>query len=57
MQNDFFQNFILCNTTQRYVRSSRVPVVPVQKPSVPYAKPNFYCGSQVRNEKKKIHIY
>ncbi|KAG5575496.1 hypothetical protein H5410_055630, partial [Solanum commersonii] len=45
MQNDFLPNFILCNTTQRFVRSARVPPVPVQKPSVPYAKPNFYCGT------------
>ncbi|VFQ78892.1 unnamed protein product [Cuscuta campestris] len=45
MQNDFLPNFILCNTTQRFVRSSRVPSVSVQKPSVPYAKPNFYCGN------------
>ncbi|CAN4121076.1 unnamed protein product [Withania somnifera] len=45
MQNDFLPNFILCNTTQRFVRSSRVPPVPVQKPSVPYGKPNFYCGT------------
>ncbi|XP_019182254.1 PREDICTED: protein PIR isoform X2 [Ipomoea nil] len=45
MQNDFLPNFILCNTTQRFVRSSRVPSVPMQKPSVPYAKPNFYCGN------------
>ncbi|CAI9786642.1 unnamed protein product [Fraxinus pennsylvanica] len=49
MQNDFLPNFILCNTTQRFVRSSRVPLVPVQKPSVPYAKPNFYCGTQDLN--------
>ncbi|KAH7543353.1 hypothetical protein FEM48_Zijuj02G0175200 [Ziziphus jujuba var. spinosa] len=45
MQNDFLPNFILCNTTQRFIRSSKVPLVPVQKPSVPYAKPNFYCGT------------
>ncbi|PHT50435.1 Protein PIR [Capsicum baccatum] len=45
MQNDFLPNFILCNTTQRFVRSSRVPPVPVQKPSIPYAKANFYCGT------------
>ncbi|VFQ87435.1 unnamed protein product [Cuscuta campestris] len=45
MQNDFLPNFILCNTTQRFVRSSRVPSVSVQKPSIPYAKPNFYCGN------------
>ncbi|KAG6432639.1 hypothetical protein SASPL_104220 [Salvia splendens] len=35
--------------TQRFVRSSRVPPVPVQKPSVPQAKPNFYCGTQDLN--------
>ncbi|XP_031282601.1 protein PIR [Pistacia vera] len=45
MQRDFLPNFILCNTTQRFIRSSKVPLVPVQKPSVPYAKPNFYCGT------------
>ncbi|KAK4774504.1 hypothetical protein SAY86_009439 [Trapa natans] len=49
MQNDFLPNFILCNTTQRFVRSSKMPLAPVQKPSVPYAKPNFYCGSQDLN--------
>lgn len=49
MQSDFLPNFILCNTTQRFVRSSKVPLVPVQKPSVPYAKPNFYCGTQELN--------
>ncbi|CAI9755823.1 unnamed protein product [Fraxinus pennsylvanica] len=49
MQNDFLPNFILCNTTQRFVRSTRVPLVPVQKPSVPYAKQNFYCGTQDLN--------
>ncbi|GJZ40799.1 protein PIR [Tanacetum coccineum] len=47
MQNDFLPNFILCNTTQRFVRSSKVPSAPVQKPSLPYAKPNFYCGTQI----------
>ncbi|KAF3452390.1 hypothetical protein FNV43_RR02823 [Rhamnella rubrinervis] len=49
MQNDFLQNFVLCNTTQRFIRSSKIPLVPVQKPSVPYAKPNFYCGTQDLN--------
>ncbi|KAI3819039.1 hypothetical protein L1987_12861 [Smallanthus sonchifolius] len=49
MQNDFLPNFILCNTTQRFVRSSKVPAAPVQKPSVPYAKPNFYCGTPELN--------
>lgn len=49
MQNDFLPNFVLCNTTQRFIRSSKVPPHPIQKPTVPYAKPNFYCGSQVRS--------
>ncbi|KAB5512115.1 hypothetical protein DKX38_029143 [Salix brachista] len=49
MQSDFLPNFVLCNTTQRFVRSSRVPLVPVQKPSVPHAKANFYCGTQELN--------
>ncbi|MBA0573596.1 hypothetical protein Golob_000864, partial [Gossypium lobatum] len=49
MQTDFLPNFILCNTTQRFIRSSKVPLVPVQKPSVPHAKPNFYCGTQDLN--------
>lgn len=49
MQNDFLPNFILCNTTQRFVRSSKVPSVPVQKPSVPHAKPSFYYGTQDLN--------
>ncbi|KAM7269714.1 hypothetical protein ACFE04_025211 [Oxalis oulophora] len=46
MQSDFLPNFILCNTTQRFIRSSKVPL---QKPSIPYAKPNFYCGTQELN--------
>ncbi|XVF30955.1 hypothetical protein REPUB_Repub16aG0103700 [Reevesia pubescens] len=49
MQSDFLPNFILCNTTQRFIRSSKVPLVPVQKPSIPHAKPNFYCGTQDLN--------
>ncbi|KAM0992423.1 hypothetical protein ACFX2C_010662 [Malus domestica] len=49
MQNDFLPNFILCNTTQRFTRSSKVPLVPIQKPSVPSAKPNFYCGTKDLN--------
>ena len=57
MQNDFLPNFILCNTTQRFIRSSKVPHVPVQKPSVPYAKPNFYCGTQVRTYSLSTIIY
>lgn len=49
MQNDFLPNFILCNTTQRFVRSPKMSSVRVQKPSMPYAKPNFYCGNQDLN--------
>ncbi|XP_057961158.1 protein PIR isoform X1 [Malania oleifera] len=49
MQNDFLPNFILCNTTQRFVRSTKVSSVAVQKPSVPNAKPNFYCGNKDLN--------
>ncbi|XVF57038.1 hypothetical protein PTKIN_Ptkin06aG0170800 [Pterospermum kingtungense] len=49
MQSDFLPNFILCNTTQRFIRSTKVPLAPVQKPSVPHAKPNFYCGTHDLN--------
>lgn len=49
MQSDFLPNFLLCNTTQRFIRSSKVPLASVQKPSVPYAKPSFYCGTQDLN--------
>ncbi|KAJ4822687.1 hypothetical protein Tsubulata_027251 [Turnera subulata] len=49
MQSDFLPNFVLCNTTQHFVRSSRVPLVPVQKPSFLHAKPNFYCGAEELN--------
>ncbi|CAN1233835.1 Protein PIR [Linum perenne] len=49
MQSDFFPNFVLCNTTQRFVRSSRIPHLSVQKPSLPHAKPNFYCGTPELN--------
>ncbi|KAE8661320.1 Oxysterol-binding protein-related protein 1C [Hibiscus syriacus] len=31
---------------QHFIRSSKVPLAPVQKPLVPHAKPNFYCGSR-----------
>ncbi|KAJ4843244.1 hypothetical protein Tsubulata_050229 [Turnera subulata] len=40
---------LVCNTTQHFVRSSRVPLVPVQKPSVHHAKSNFYCGTEELN--------
>ncbi|KAH9784223.1 protein PIR [Citrus sinensis] len=32
---------------KRFIRSSKVPLASVQKPSVPYAKPSFYCGTQI----------
>ena len=49
MQSDFLPNFILCNTTQRFIRSSRVVLVqkPFVQPFLPSAKPSFYCGTQV----------
>lgn len=47
MQSDFLPNFVLCNTTQRFIRSAKV--IPLQKPSIPSAKPNFYCGTQDLN--------
>ncbi|KAL6988945.1 hypothetical protein U1Q18_014695 [Sarracenia purpurea var. burkii] len=49
MQNDFLPNFTLCNTTQRFVRSSKVSFAPVRKPSPPCANANFYCGTQDLN--------
>ncbi|KAH1161679.1 hypothetical protein GYH30_000530 [Glycine max] len=49
MQSDFLPNFILCNTTQRFIRSSRVVLVqkPFVQPFLPSAKPSFYCGTQI----------
>ena len=44
MQSDFLQNFIICNTTQHFIRPSKVPIILVQKPSVSLVKPNFYSG-------------
>ncbi|XAR64870.1 hypothetical protein NMG60_11008753 [Bertholletia excelsa] len=49
MQNDFLPNFTLCNTTQRFVRSSKISITPAQKPSVPSVKASFYCGTQDLN--------
>ncbi|XP_006854249.2 protein PIR [Amborella trichopoda] len=49
MQNDLLPNFILCNTTQRFVRSPKMLHQPIQKSSVPQGKPSFYCGSQELN--------
>ncbi|XP_047333810.1 protein PIR isoform X2 [Impatiens glandulifera] len=49
MQNDFLPNFVLCNTTQRFVRSLKAPLSSVQKPSVPTTKANFLCGTEDLN--------
>lgn len=48
MQNDFLPNFLLCNTTQRFVRSSK-PRQASQRIDTPISKPYFYCGSQDLN--------
>ncbi|KAF7142617.1 hypothetical protein RHSIM_Rhsim05G0168900 [Rhododendron simsii] len=57
MQVDFLPNFTLCNTTQRYVRSSKIPPASLQKPTIPHAKPSFYCGTQVENHLFNILSY
>ncbi|GMH10367.1 hypothetical protein Nepgr_012208 [Nepenthes gracilis] len=49
MQNDFLPNFILSNTTQRFVRSPKASVIPAQKPSMPHAKANLHCGNEDLN--------
>ncbi|KMZ69116.1 hypothetical protein ZOSMA_221G00260, partial [Zostera marina] len=49
MQSDFLPNFILCNTTQRFVRSSRALHNPTQMVIFPSEKHYFYCGSQDLN--------
>ncbi|KAI0493637.1 hypothetical protein KFK09_023758 [Dendrobium nobile] len=49
MQNDFFPNFILCNTTQRFIRSIKGDRHASQRASVPSAKSYFFCGSQDLN--------
>ncbi|RRT75634.1 hypothetical protein BHE74_00029613 [Ensete ventricosum] len=49
MQNDFLPNFILCNTTQRFIRSAKGPCQAYEKETVPSGKPYLYCGSQDLN--------
>ncbi|XP_020259945.1 protein PIR [Asparagus officinalis] len=49
MQNDFLPNFLLCNTTQRFVRSLKGPRQAIQRMDTPVPKPYFYCGSQELN--------
>ncbi|KAG2554842.1 hypothetical protein PVAP13_9KG584400 [Panicum virgatum] len=45
MQTDFLPNFILCNTTQRFVRSIKGTHHSSQRSSASTGKPYFYCGS------------
>ncbi|KAJ0967368.1 hypothetical protein J5N97_024285 [Dioscorea zingiberensis] len=49
MQNDFLPNFILCNTTQRFIRCPKAANRTAQKASFPGSKPYFYCGTQDLN--------
>ncbi|KAH7690906.1 cytoplasmic FMR1 interacting protein [Dioscorea alata] len=49
MQNDFLPNFILCNTTQRFVRSPKGANHTTQKASLPNSKAYYYCGNQDLN--------
>ncbi|TVU48420.1 hypothetical protein EJB05_08056, partial [Eragrostis curvula] len=44
MQTDFLPNFILCNTTQRFVRSIK-GTHSSQRSSASTEKPYFFCGS------------
>ncbi|KAL6649198.1 hypothetical protein ACP70R_013422 [Stipagrostis hirtigluma subsp. patula] len=45
MQTDFLPNFILCNTTQRFVRSIKGTHNSSQRSIASTGKPYFYCGS------------
>ncbi|OAY64583.1 Protein PIR [Ananas comosus] len=45
MQNDFLPNFVLCNTTQRFVRSTKGTHHASQRTAISTGKPYFYCGS------------
>ncbi|KAL6902344.1 hypothetical protein ACP4OV_005220 [Aristida adscensionis] len=45
MQTDFLPNFILCNTTQRFVRSIKGTHHSSQRSNAYTGKPYFYCGS------------
>ncbi|KAG6466977.1 hypothetical protein ZIOFF_075218 [Zingiber officinale] len=49
MQNDFLPNYILCNTTQRFIRSSTGAQQDSEKATIPAEKPYLYCGSQDLN--------
>ncbi|KAM0845315.1 hypothetical protein ACQ4PT_056472 [Festuca glaucescens] len=45
MQMDFLPNFILCNTTQRFVRSLKGANHSSRRSNASTGKPYFYCGS------------
>lgn len=45
MQTDFLPNFILCNTTQRFVRSLKGANHSSRRSNASTGKPYFYCGS------------
>ncbi|KAH6558764.1 hypothetical protein KP509_1Z046900 [Ceratopteris richardii] len=47
--NDILPNFILCNTTQRFIRSQKGCQKPVSRPSAPHVKSNFLCGTHDLN--------
>ncbi|CAN6460531.1 unnamed protein product [Victoria cruziana] len=47
VQNDLLPNFVLCNTTQRFVRLRKS--LQSQKSQIPPVKLSLYCGSQELN--------
>eukprot|EP00249_Psilotum_nudum_P020261 c27628_g3_i1 orf=83-4003(+) len=49
IQNDLLPNFILCNTTQRFVRSSKTCQRAVPRPPAPHAKSSFLWGNHDLN--------
>ncbi|BBN10047.1 hypothetical protein Mp_5g00460 [Marchantia polymorpha subsp. ruderalis] len=49
VQNDLLPNFILCNTTQRFVRSIKSCQRPIRRPAIPHVKSSFMCGSHDLN--------
>ncbi|XP_078441899.1 transcription activator [Wolffia australiana] len=53
MQNDFLPNFILCNSTRRFVRSGRGASSFNQKHDAQTTKAYFFCGSEEFNRAHK----
>lgn len=47
LQNDFFPNFMLCTTTQRFVRSPKPPKRPIKRLAPPPVDSSFLCGTPV----------